>query len=221
VITMQLPMASEQYPDGPRIINYLEQVMEKIQAVPGVRDVATTAALPFEGWGDDMWFQIEGKPLAEKANRPTCGFKRVSPSYLSTLGMRLLEGRCLTETDTSRTLPVKATDYGKALFQRRGPHRQASDSTARCLDGQVTQAAAGNRSSLAGGGAWSRMRCGGSTERGAVRPKPQRRKRCWRCEARWIPRVWQSPSRRRWQQQESATDGIKRWNRSTDSLGIA
>ena len=123
VITMQLPMASEQYPDGPRILSYLEQAMEKIRAVPGVREVATTAALPFEGWGDDMWFQIEGKPLVERANRPTCGFKRVSPSYLSTLGMRLLQGRWLAETDTPRTLPVAVINetMAKRYFKGEDP----------------------------------------------------------------------------------------------------
>jgi putative ABC transport system permease protein len=106
VITMQLPMPSKQYPDGPRIINYLEQVTDKIRALPGVRGAATTAALSFDGWGDDMWFQIEGKPLVERAPQPTCGFKRVSPSYLSTLGMRLLKGRWLAETDAPATVPV-------------------------------------------------------------------------------------------------------------------
>ncbi|HUI43445.1 MAG TPA: ABC transporter permease, partial [Terriglobia bacterium] len=106
VITMHLPMTSEQYPDGPRIISYLGQVMEKIHAVPGVRDVAATDALPLEGWGDGMPFLIEGRPFVDIANRPSAGFKPVSPSYLATLGMRLLKGRWLAETDTAGTPPV-------------------------------------------------------------------------------------------------------------------
>jgi putative ABC transport system permease protein len=106
VITLHLPMTPEQYPDGPRIISYLGQVMEKIQGVPGVRSVATTVALPLEGWGDGMPFLIEGRPFVDLANRPACGFKPVSPSYLSTLRMRLLKGRWLAETDTVGTPPV-------------------------------------------------------------------------------------------------------------------
>lgn len=106
VITMWLPMPSAQYPDGPRITNYQEQVMEAIRAVPGVRDAAVTVALPLQGWGDGMGFLVEGQPFVEPQNRATCGFKRVSPSYLSTLGMRLLKGRWLAETDTPGTLPV-------------------------------------------------------------------------------------------------------------------
>ena len=45
VITMWLPMTAEQYPGGPQIVSYLGQVMEKIEAVPGVRNAATTTAL--------------------------------------------------------------------------------------------------------------------------------------------------------------------------------
>src|SRR5439155_4097452 len=54
VITMGLPMTAEQYPEGPQVVNYLSQVMEKIAAVPGVGDVATTSALPLQGWGWGM-----------------------------------------------------------------------------------------------------------------------------------------------------------------------
>ena len=106
VITMWLPMPSEQYPDGPRIINYQEQVLEKIRAVPGVRDAAIADDLPLEGWADGMWFLVEGEPFVERPNRPDCGFKRVSPSYLSAVGMRLLKGRWLAETDTPGAIPV-------------------------------------------------------------------------------------------------------------------
>src|SRR5271157_31406 len=106
VITMWLPMTSKQYPDGPRIISYLGQVMEKLRAVPGVREVATTSGLPLEGWSEGMPFLIEGQPFVDLANRPAANYKRVSPSYLSALQMRLLKGRWLAETDTEGSLPV-------------------------------------------------------------------------------------------------------------------
>ena len=106
VITMWLPMTSEQYPDGPRIISYVGQVIEKLQAVPGVREVATTSGLPLEGWSEGMPFLIEGQPFVDLANRPAANYKRVSPSYLSALQMRLLKGRWLAETDTEGSVPV-------------------------------------------------------------------------------------------------------------------
>ncbi|HJY07403.1 MAG TPA: FtsX-like permease family protein, partial [Bryobacteraceae bacterium] len=123
VITMQLPMTSEQYPDGPRITSYLGQVLGNVQAVPGVRDAATTSALPLEGWPDGMPFLIEGRSFVDISNRPSCGFKPVSPPYLSTLGMRLTKGRWLAETDTPGTSPVAVINetMAKRYFKEEDP----------------------------------------------------------------------------------------------------
>jgi len=123
VITMQLPMTSEQYPDGPRIISYVGQILGKVQAVPGVRDAATTSALPLQGWPDGMPFLIEGRPFVDISNRPSCGFKPVSPPYLSTLGMRLIKGRWLAETDTPGTSAVAVINetMAKRYFKNEDP----------------------------------------------------------------------------------------------------
>jgi len=114
VITMDLPMTAVQYPDGERIINYLGQVMEKIQAVPGVRDVAATSALPLEGWGYGMPFMVEGDPFLDRANRHACFYKIVSPSYFSALGMRMLKGRALAESDSQGNVPVAVINESMA-----------------------------------------------------------------------------------------------------------
>ena len=123
VITMQFPMTSQQYPDGPHIINYLGQVLEKLQSLPGVRQAATTGALPLQGWPDGMPFLIEGQPFVEVAKRPAAGFKPVSPSYLAAIGMRLKKGRWLAETDTAGTAPVTVVNeaMGKKHFNGEEP----------------------------------------------------------------------------------------------------
>jgi putative ABC transport system permease protein len=110
VITMDLPMAAQDYPGGPQIVSYLGQIMEKIQAVPGVREAATTSALPLDGWGYGMPFLVEGQPFRDRSNRPACFYKIVSPSYFSALGMRLIKGRALAETDTQAGVPVAVVD---------------------------------------------------------------------------------------------------------------
>ena len=123
VITMVLPLSSQQYPDGPRVVSYQEQVIEKVQAVPGVRSAAVANTLPLEGWAYGMHFQIEGRPFVDPSNRPDCGFKTVSPSYLSAVGLRLLRGRWLAEADTAGTVPVAVINETMAqrYFQGQDP----------------------------------------------------------------------------------------------------
>ena len=123
VITMRLHMTSEQYPDGTHVINYLGQIMEQIHSVPGVLDVAATGAAPFQGWPDGMPFQIAGRAVVDVANRPACGFKPVSPSYLSALGLQLLKGRWLAESDAAGAPPVAVINQtmAKKYFKNEDP----------------------------------------------------------------------------------------------------
>ena len=114
VITMGLPLAPAQYPDAPRISTYLSQVMEKIQSVPGILEVANTSTLPLEGWGIGMPFLIEGQPFVDRANRHGCFYKIVSPSYFSALKMRMLKGRALAEPDTQSNVPVTVINESMA-----------------------------------------------------------------------------------------------------------
>ena len=106
VVTMHLPLSSTQYPDGSRIVSYVGQVLQSVQSVAGVREVAATSALPLQGWSDGMPFLIQGRQFVDVANRPSCGFKSVTPSYLAALGMRLVKGRWLAESDTKGGIPA-------------------------------------------------------------------------------------------------------------------
>lgn len=106
VATMWLPMDDKQYTTGAQIAGYYRQILDKVQAVPGVRDVATTSALPLQGWGYGMPFQIAGRPIVDVSARPGGFFKMVSASYFRTLGMRLRRGRGLSEQDTQGSTPV-------------------------------------------------------------------------------------------------------------------
>jgi putative ABC transport system permease protein len=69
----------------------LRQIVGNLESVPGVRDVAFTSALPLQGWGYGMPFQISDRPVVDRAYLQACFFKMVSPSYFRAVGMRLRE----------------------------------------------------------------------------------------------------------------------------------
>jgi putative ABC transport system permease protein len=75
--------------------------MAAVEALPGVRNVAFTSALPLQGWGYGMPFQIGGQPVVDPANRKACFFKMVSPSYFEALGMKIRQGRGLNGHDVA------------------------------------------------------------------------------------------------------------------------
>ena len=106
VITAGLPTPEKRFPDPAQLNAYLRQISDRLESLPGVRDVATTSALPMQGWGYGMPFQIASRPIVDRANRRNCFFKMVSPSYFRTLGMRLRKGRALSDRDLKGSPPV-------------------------------------------------------------------------------------------------------------------
>jgi putative ABC transport system permease protein len=106
VLTAGLPLSDKLYPDPVRLDSYLREIESNLQSLPGVRDVAFTSALPMQGWGYGMPFQIAGRPSVDRANRQPCFFKMVTPSYFRAVGMRLRKGRGLSDRDLPGDPPV-------------------------------------------------------------------------------------------------------------------
>jgi len=106
VVTAWLPISPKRFTDVTQLTTYLHQIVDRVGAMPGVRDVALTSAGPMQGWGYGMYFQIVGKKAPDPAKRPVCYFKMVSPSYFRALGMHLKRGRFLSEHDVNGAAPA-------------------------------------------------------------------------------------------------------------------
>jgi putative ABC transport system permease protein len=106
VVTAGLPIPDVRYPDPRQLNVYLRSILANLSAVAGVRDVAFTSALPLQGWGYGMPFQIAGQPTVDRSNRQVCFFKIVTPSYFHALGMKVRQGRALNDHDVAGAPPV-------------------------------------------------------------------------------------------------------------------
>jgi putative ABC transport system permease protein len=106
LLTMRLPMTTDQFPDADQLNRYLREVRAAVEAVPGVRETAYSCAPPMQGACFGMPMQIANRPTIDRANRQGGFFKVVSPSYFSTLGIRIVRGRALSDRDTRSSPPV-------------------------------------------------------------------------------------------------------------------
>ncbi|MGJ5814625.1 ABC transporter permease [Paludibaculum fermentans] len=122
VITAGLPTSEKRFVTTEALNTYLRQVVSNLESLPGVRDVALTSALPMQGWGYGMPFQIADKPIVDRANRKACFFKMVSPSYFRTIGMTFVKGRGLADGDVKGAPPV--TVINETMARKHFPNEE-------------------------------------------------------------------------------------------------
>jgi putative ABC transport system permease protein len=106
VLTFQLPVPDQRLAGADQIRSYYRQMLEKIQAVPGVTKVAAMTGVPARGPFFGMGVSVVGQPAINPAERPGAAFQMVTPGYLDTLGIRLVQGRNLDERDTEKSTRV-------------------------------------------------------------------------------------------------------------------
>ena len=114
VLAMDFPMPLTQFTNSTALTNYLTEVTQRVRSVPGVRDVAITDKPPMEGFANGAPFLIDGRDNLSYSQRPVCVFKTGGPSYFNTVGMRLLKGRSLYESDVAGTVPVTVINESMA-----------------------------------------------------------------------------------------------------------
>jgi len=101
VLTFFLPTPQSRFSEPSQVAPYYRQLLEKIEAVPGVDKAAVTTGMPTRGAGFGMAFTIVGAPPVDPAARPGAGFQMVTPGYFETFGIRVVKGRHFTEQDTA------------------------------------------------------------------------------------------------------------------------
>jgi predicted permease len=93
---MQLPPA--RYPTADARRRFHEQLLPRLEAITGVRNVAITTSVP--PLDDEEWrFEVDGRRYAEDERRPWTGTVTVTPGYFDVLGVAINNGRGLNAAD--------------------------------------------------------------------------------------------------------------------------
>ena len=87
------------------VSNFSEQVVRRLETVPGVTAAASMIALPVET-GIDLPFSIVGKPPVRGEYAGDAQWRSLSPHYFSVFKIPLLRGRAFTDTDTGASARV-------------------------------------------------------------------------------------------------------------------
>ncbi len=106
ILTFFLPLTNDRFTRAEQINAFYRQLLDKIGALPGVTAVSASTGMPIIGVNFGMPFNLAGQAVDDPSSRPGAGFNMVTPEYFRTFGVRMLQGRALTEQDTAGGLPV-------------------------------------------------------------------------------------------------------------------
>ncbi|HVS32998.1 MAG TPA: ABC transporter permease [Thermoanaerobaculia bacterium] len=104
VIDVNLPSA--RYPEHENVVRFFDQVAERLTAVPGVRSVAAANMVPFGPSHSCDGYSIEGDQPVAGSLLPCAEARIVSGGYFETMGIRVLRGRPILDSDDATTEPV-------------------------------------------------------------------------------------------------------------------
>jgi putative ABC transport system permease protein len=106
LLTMNIALPPARYDTDEKKAAFYKELVERTEALPGVRSAAVTLTLPMA----DTWMgapvQLAGTPPVELNQRPIGIIQDVTPDFFRTLGIAQKRGREFTAHDNKNSVPV-------------------------------------------------------------------------------------------------------------------
>jgi predicted permease len=107
LLIAELAFHSDRFDDAAKQTAFLEILLPRVEALPGVGAVSPVVSIPFAGTGGwDGRLGVPGQSLDEVSANPMLNMEVVAPGYFSTLDIPVLRGRAFTDVDREGAPPV-------------------------------------------------------------------------------------------------------------------
>ena len=120
VLTMRLVLPADSYfknSNPAKLLPFSDDLLTKLQSLPGVQSAATVTFLPLSGWRGSRPVVRSSKTLASPA---VSMWSSITPNYFRTMQIRVLVGRVFDQRDKGGSTPVAVVSesLAKRLFPR-------------------------------------------------------------------------------------------------------
>jgi putative ABC transport system permease protein len=102
VLTMFVALPHAKYTSDQQTAGFYEQLVERVQNLPGVQSAAAANIVPMGGMNETSTIRIEGMPELKPGQEPEANDRTVSNSYFSTMQIPILRGREFTGQDSAK-----------------------------------------------------------------------------------------------------------------------
>jgi putative ABC transport system permease protein len=122
VLTMQTSLIGNRYATIAQTARLQHDVVERLEAIPGVIAASPAIQVPVVNMGLDLPFVVEGRPLQDKYHGDEF-WRSVGPHYFDVFRIRLVSGRVFNERDVENSQPVVLINeaFMKKYFDKENP----------------------------------------------------------------------------------------------------
>jgi predicted permease len=120
VQTFGIAIRDDQVKDHERVVRIEEEILRKIEAIPGVLSVGLSTTVPMDGSARVGPVFANDSAFAS-GEIPSCRFGFVAPGFFKTLGAPLLAGRDFTWSDIYNKVPIAIVSEKLARASWRDP----------------------------------------------------------------------------------------------------
>jgi putative ABC transport system permease protein len=113
LMTMRFYMPNEQYATDQSKTQRVEDILRRVEALPGVQAAFASNMVPLSNGGGGSQILIEGRVFA-KREEPAIEYIGITPHMLKTLGLSVVRGRELTDTEGITRAPVAVINQAMA-----------------------------------------------------------------------------------------------------------
>jgi predicted permease len=103
---------------------FYRHLHDTLAAIPGVSRVSFSMYSPMEGdnWGETVYIEGQAPPPPD-TDQNNASWVRVSDGYFDTLGIKVVQGRAITDQDTATSQPVVVVNqiFAKKFFKDESP----------------------------------------------------------------------------------------------------
>ncbi|HET7538051.1 MAG TPA: ABC transporter permease [Candidatus Didemnitutus sp.] len=122
-LTARLSQPDAGYPDREALWRFERELRTRLAGLPGVESVGATSLLPLAPGLATTNFVVTGREIPKQSDLPSANYRLVSPGFFEALGVRLISGRLLAETD-DQTHPLSVV-VGANLAHKYFPGQDA------------------------------------------------------------------------------------------------
>lgn len=134
LLTMRIALPPVKYTEASQVIDFYNQLQDRVRTLPGVTGAGQVDILPLSG-GNTTRFNVDGDPIPPPGKETEANIRVINETYFQTIGVPLLAGRMFNDRDQDGAPQVVI--IGKTIADRLFAGRDPVGKRLRYLSQQV------------------------------------------------------------------------------------